>query len=149
MATKNKFEFDKVIKKLKQAKVNVPVRIANVARKYFVNTFQVSGFDKKKWEEVDRRIPGTSAYKYPQKPKASSRTSPILVRTGKLRREVNNSIRSTTWNEIKLGVSDATPYAQYLNEGTDKMEQREFMGNSKELNDLIKNELKTQIKKIF
>lgn len=123
--------------------------LANVARKYFVNTFKAQGFDGKKWQEVKRRTPGTREYRWPQKPKASSRTSPILIRTGTLRREVNNSIRLATWDEIRLGVSDATPYAQYVNEGTDKMTKREFMGQSKELNKQLKATLQAEIIKVF
>lgn len=123
--------------------------LANVARKYFVNTFKAQGFDGKGWKEVNRRTQGTKEYKYPSKPKASSRTSPILVRTGALRREVNNSIRKTTWSEIRLGISDATPYAAYVNEGTDKMPARTFMANSKELNKQIKATLQAEIKKVF
>lgn len=153
MATTNKFEFGKVVKALSDAKRDVPVLVANDARKYFVGTFKEQGFDGKPWKEVQRRIPGTSEYKYPKTKKLSRRTSPILVRTGKLRREVNNSIRQTTWHQIKLGISDATPYAAFLNDAqkfdNKNMPRRQFMGNSKDLMNRIKNRLQSEIRKVF
>jgi phage gpG-like protein len=153
LAKYNRFEFDKVMQRFEFAKIDVPVRIANVARNYFVNSFTVGGFDGKKWKEVQRRIPGTKAYKYPKNSQLSRRTNPILVGTykgrsgGNLRRQVNNSIRRADFFEIRLGVS--APYAQYHNEGTDKIPQRKFMGESRELNATVKKNLQTLLKKVF
>lgn len=145
----NGFHIETIIEALSKQKKNVPILLANVARKYFVNTFKAQGFDGRPWKEVKRRQQGTPEYRWPQKPKASSRSSPILIRTGTLRREVNNSIRSATWDEIRLGVSDAAPYAEYINEGTGKMTKREFMGDSKQLHKQIKSTLQAEIRKVF
>ena len=147
MATKNKFEFDKVFEKLQQMKPKLPQEIAAIAQSSFVKNFNDESFFGKKWQQVQRRIEGTKAYKYPKTKKLSRRVKPILVGTGKLKREVNSSIRQATFDEIKLGVD--LPYAGYINEGTEKMPQREFMGNSPILEKKIKDKIKKSISQIF
>jgi len=67
----------------------------------------------------------TKAYKYA---KPSARTRHILVKSGALRRAVNNSIRSATFNRVELIVG--VPYAEYHNEGTKSIPKRQFMGDS-------------------
>lgn len=147
MSTKNKFEFDKVFEKLQQMKPKLPQEIAAIAQSSFVKNFNDESFFGKKWQQVQRRIEGTKAYKYPKTKKLSRRVKPILVGTGKLKREVNSSIRQATFDEIKLGVD--LPYAGYINEGTEKMPQREFMGNSPILEKKIKDKIKKSISQIF
>jgi len=146
---------DTAIHKLDAAKRDVPIRIANIARRYFVGSWDRQGFDGVKWKEVQRRIPGTKAYKYPKTTQLSRRTNPILIGTykgrsgGRLRREANNSIREANWNEIRLGISDVTPYAKYINEGTPKMARRKYMGSSVELKRAMKAKIQSELKKIF
>lgn len=145
----NKFEFGRVIKKLINAKKDVPLKIANVARKNFVGAFKKQGWDGKPWAEVDRRKEGTKAYKYPKKKGLQRRTKPILVKTGTLRREVNNSIRSYSWKEIRLGLSDVAYYGEFHNKGGKHLPKREFMGTSEELKREIRTTLRSELKNIF
>ena len=147
MSTKNKFELDKVFEKLQQMKPKLPQEIAAIAQSSFVKNFNDESFFGKKWQQVQRRIEGTKAYKYPKTKKLSRRVKPILVGTGKLKREVNSSIRQATFDEIRLGVD--LPYAGYINEGTEKMPQREFMGNSPILEKKIKDKIRKSISQIF
>ena len=147
MATKNKFEFDKVFEKLQQIKPKLPQEIAAIAQSSFVKNFNDESFFGKKWKEVQRRIEGTKAYKYPKTKKLSRRVKPILVGTGKLKREVNSSIRQATFDEVRLGVD--LPYAAAQNEGTNKIPKREFMGNSPILEKKIKDKIKKSISQIF
>jgi phage gpG-like protein len=105
MATKHKFEFDKVVAQLQQLKPKLPQELANIARNSFVMNFRTESFFGNKWQP--RKI-----NKYNKKGK----TKPILVKSGKLRREVGDSIKEVNWNEIKLRVD--LPYAKYHNEGT-------------------------------
>jgi len=147
MSTKNKFEFDKVFEKLQQMKPKLPQEIAAIAQSSFVKNFNTESFFGKKWKEVQRRQEGTKAYKYPKTKKLSRRVKPILVGTGKLKREVNRSIREANFEEIRLGV--AIPYAGFINEGTEKMQQREFMGNSPVLEKKIKDKIRKSISDIF
>ena len=147
MSTKNKFEFDKVFDKLQQMKPKLPQEIAAIAQSSFVKNFNDESFFGKKWQQVQRRQEGTKAYKYPKTKKLSRRVKPILIGTGKLKREVNSSIRQATFEEIRLGVD--LPYAAAQNEGTNKIPQREFMGNSPILEKKIKDKIKKSISQIF
>ena len=125
----NKFGTGKIIQNFSLLKRELPILLANQAQRYFVATFKEQGFDGTNWKEVKRREPETTEYKYPKTKGLSRRTSPILVRTGKLRRAVNDSIRSATFESIKFIT--AVPYASYQNSGTDNIPKRKFMGDSK------------------
>lgn len=147
---KSKFEFGKVINNFDQVKRTLPPVLANQAQNFFVEGFRKQGFTDrsfKQWEQVKRRIPGTFEYKYPKKKQLSRRTSPILVRTGKLKRAVANSIRSQTFDRVQLIVS--VPYAEYHNEGTDKIPQRRIMGDSFVLRSMQVKKITTFVGQIF
>ncbi len=153
MSAKNKFEFEKVVANLQQLKPKLPQELANIARNQFVNNFRTESFFGNKWEQVQRRIVGTAPYKYPKKKKISRRVKPILVNTGKLRREVGDSIKQVSWDEIKLRVDvrgkTSYNYAAAHNDGTDKISKREFMGNHPQLNNKIRNKIQQSIRQIF
>lgn len=110
-----KFNLHEVKTRLERTKRELPVALAKQAEGYFVGSFKKGALADEKWEEVQRRIPGTNAYKYPKRTGLSRRTSPILVRTGNLRRKTSNSIRDARWGMVRLVVD--LPYAQIHNEG--------------------------------
>lgn len=110
-----KFNLNEVKTRLERTKRELPVALAKQAEGYFVGSFKKGALAEEKWEEVQRRIPGTNAYKYPKRTGLSRRTSPILVRTGNLRRKTSNSIRDARWGMVRLVVD--LPYAQIHNEG--------------------------------
>ena len=146
----SKIGLDSVLKKIEQTKKVIPTVVANQATNCFLDGFKKQGFTDtglKKWEEVQRRIKGTSAYKYPKKKQLSRRTSPILVRTGKLRRAVGNSVRTKTFNQIVLVVG--IDYASYHNDGTKKIPKREFMKDSATLSRMQKTLIDTKFKEIW
>lgn len=153
MATKHKFEFDKVVAQLQQLKPKLPQELANIARNSFVMNFRTGSFFGKKWKEVERRIVGTAPYKYPKKKKLSRRVKPILVNTGKLRREVGDSIKKVSWEEIALRVDvrgkSSYNYAAAHNDGTKNIPKREFMGNHPQLNNKIRAKIQQSIRQIF
>lgn len=131
---KTKFEFDKVVARMQQMKSDLPVKLANQAQNFFSDSFNKSGFTDgglQSWKEVKRRIPGTPEYKYPKTKQLSRRSSLILVRTGKLKRAVGNSIRQANFNLIRLTVP--LKYAAFHNEGTEKIQRRKYMGDSRTL----------------
>lgn len=135
---------------MQRMKETLPPLIANQAQRFFTKTFKDGGFDDnglKAWKEVNRRIPGTPEYKYPKTTQLSRRTSPILVRTGKLRRAVSESIRTVTFDRITLTV--ALPYAGYVNDGTENMPQRKFMGDSADLRKQQIELIEAEIDKTF
>ena len=146
----NKFHTGQIIANSQKLKHDLPILIANQAQRFFENSFQIQGWDDssvKNWKEVNRRIGGTTEYKYPKTKGLSRQTSPILVRTGKLRRAVSNMIRSKTFESIKLVC--AIPYASYHNDGTDKIPKRQFMGDSKDLRKAQRILIDNQIDKVF
>ena len=148
MAILNKFEFDKVVKRLDSAKVNLPVRLSKVAHDFFLDKFTHQNWDGKEWQNVKRREPGTPEFKYPKTKDLARRTrAPLLGKSRNLLKSVNNSQRVATWSEIRLGVD--VPYAVYHNEGTENIPQRRFMGHSKELDAQVKAEIKKQLDKVL
>ena len=58
------------------------------------------------------------------------------------------SVRSANWRAIRIG-SYGIPYAERHNKGLGGMPKRQFVGNSKVLNDKIQRKIKTEIKTIF
>lgn len=148
----SKFNFQRVIENIEQVKQELPPVLLNVAQNYFLDSFKKQGYDGKSWAEVQRRIPGTSSYKY-AKPQ-SNRTKPILINTGKLRREVSllSSKARITYSKYDFKVqmqidSDVAPYADYINKGTNKMPKRQFMGDTPELRRLLRAKMRSYFDK--
>jgi phage gpG-like protein len=70
----------------------------------------------------------------------------ILVDTGALRRSIG--VIKATFKEIVI-ASTGIPYAKRHNEGLSKMPQREFIGDSKEMNEKNKKLLVKLLGKVF
>lgn len=138
----SKFGFDKVLDKIKETKEVLPKELANHAQNFFV-----ASFEKEAWV-------GDGVYNWtPRKGKTAEERN-LLVKTGRLRRAVANSIQIATFEKIRLAVPDNTvPYAKYHNEGATgagrkhnvTIPQRQFMGNSV----ILSGELKEKIEKYF
>jgi phage gpG-like protein len=116
--------------------------LANDSKNYFVEAFAKQSWDGKAWKQVERKIVGTKAFKYPSKPKSSAHTRPILIGTGKLRRAVSNAKKNGTVGikRLVLIVSDVS-YAAVHNDGLKmrsggNMPQRRFMGDTKKLREI-------------
>lgn len=142
----NKFNFDRVRNNMEQVKRQLPILLANQAEKEFTDNFTKQGFEGKKWKEVQRRIPGTKAYKYPKSKGLARRKKPILIGTGRLRRAVSNSKKVATWRMIKLEVN--LPYAANQNEGI-TLPKRQYMGDSARLRAKQKELIVKTIDKIW
>ena len=105
-------------------------RMANNSVQYFkVDTFDKSAFDGKKWKD--------------RKDNDSSRK--LLVKTGRMRQDIRITERGI--NHRRIGTS--VPYAKYHNEGTDRLPQRKFIGNSKWLYRRNAVELLRAVKSVF
>lgn len=124
----NKFGFGEVKRKITEMKVDLPVVLANQAQNFFVSSWAKQGWDGTKWKEPNRKIPGTPEYKYPIGKKLGRRTRATLVQTGALRRAVSNSIRSKTFDNVRLVVD--LPYAEVHNDGGENMPARPYMKDS-------------------
>ncbi len=118
-----KFQFNKVKERIERLKANLPPILANQAKSYFLKSWDEQGWEGQKWQEVQRRIPGTAAYRYPKKWGLSRRTQPILIGAGRvkgssggaLRRAVSASVRAQSIHLIRLVVD--LPYAAIHNDG--------------------------------
>jgi phage gpG-like protein len=149
---KDRFRFDVIGEEFKKGSTSMMREIAMANKNYFLQSFQKQSWDGKKWDEVQRRIPGTKAYKYPAKKGLRRRTRPILVGKGSLRRAVNSSIKSITPNRIRFQVD--LPYAAIHNEGLRMgkggiMPKRQYMGNNKELDNINQTIIKKHVNKAF
>jgi len=145
----DKFNFAGLKENLRRMHTELPDLLANQAQNYFSKSFFKQGWNGKSWKEVQRRIPGTNAYKYPKKKDLGRRKRPILVGKGstKLRRAVANSVRVKTWPVVRLVVD--LPYARRHNEGLDGMSKRQYMGQTQELRDMQIKRIRQYEKGIF
>ncbi len=137
--------------KLEHVKRDAPVVIANEGQRHFNEQFYKQRWEGDKWPEVDRRKPGTFAYKYPKKKDLSRHTRPILIgKTTRLKQAVNRAIKGTpNHRRIVWGVFGSVgKYAYYHNEGIGQKKRR-FMGVSRSLRMRLKNKFEQVYKKAF
>lgn len=110
----------------------LPKELSKVTRAHFNESFDKEALDNFKWEEVQRRIPGTYAYNHPRNVATGGRSRKILTgETGNLRDSVKNSEDYVGRSLVRL-VS-RVPYASYHNKGTDRMPRRPFMVQTSKL----------------
>ena len=86
----NKFNFDTVIKKLESKKSSLPKILANSTKKFFLASWEKQGWDDNgitKWA--------------PRKKNKKAIGKAVLVKSGALRRAVNASLKSATFDSIK------------------------------------------------
>ncbi len=152
----SKFNFRRIINNIEQVKRELPRLLINDATRFFVKSFKDQGYKGEPWKEVQRRIEGTAAYKYPKTKGLSRRTKPILVMTGRLRRAVSNlpATARITYSKldfrVKLEISkNVVPYADFINRGTDNMVKRQFMGDAPELRKIMRKRTETYLTRAF
>jgi phage gpG-like protein len=136
---------------------NLAPRIAgNVAVRHFKDNFQNQGFEGQKWQEVKRRISGTTAYKY-NSIHHPARTSRMILTgdTGDLGRSIQDK-KSIHYSTRSCTIISNLPYAAVHNEGLHAgrgrgftMPRRQFMGDSDSLDKDIQQELQKQFENIF
>lgn len=149
----SRWGFDRVRANIQRTKRELPVRLAKQAENHFTEAFSKGRLDEYKWQEVQRRTPGTNAYKYPKRKGLQRRTSPILVgagwkkRGGTLRRRVARSITSARWNYVHLMVD--LPYAKVHNEGGEHIPARPYMKQTRRLASMQKTLITTEVDKIW
>lgn len=143
----DKFNFEKVISNFAKLKTTLPVVIANEAQNFFAKSLQQGGFTDKSFKAWEPRANETK----------KTKGKAILVKTGKLRRAVQNSIREKTFSKIRLMIDGATiPYASVHNNGERsgrgagfQMPKRQFIGDSEELRKKQRATIIKQIDKVW
>jgi phage gpG-like protein len=103
-------------------------KLGIVAKKYFLDSFRMKGWDGNKWQ-----------------PRKDGSNRNLLVKTGKLK----NSLVLSNATRNSITVSTNVDYASFHNDGTSKLSKREFMGPSRELDIISLVIINDEIKKIF
>jgi phage gpG-like protein len=103
----SKFKFDKVLQNMKEMKATLPAVLGATGTRFFTGSFRNQGFTDSSltlWEQrkQSRRDNGRA----------------ILVKSGTLRKAVNNSLQGATWDLVKWNVpASEVPYASIHNNG--------------------------------
>lgn len=105
----NKFGFGRVLQNVEKLKKTLPTLLANQAQTFFVESWKKQGWDNG----------GVKAWQKRKDTGKKSQGRAILVKSGKLRRAVGQSIRLKSFDKIQLVV--ALPYAAVHNEGYNGM----------------------------
>jgi phage gpG-like protein len=132
MSRKGNFDFKEKLEEFKKFKQTAPRAVGEITANFFQDNFTKQGFDDNgvnPWTNVQRRMSGTDAYKYPKKKDLGRRTRAILVKSGRMRRDIR--VRQATWN--RTTIATMVKYASYHNEGTKNIPKRKFMGHSRSL----------------
>jgi len=143
--------FKSLYRKMESVQKELPTVLASTGTAFFVGNFDKEGFDDggvKSWVTPKRKIPGMAAFKYPKSKDLGRRTRKTLVKAGKLKRAVNNSVVERTFKRIVWKVTNV-PYAAKHNYGYGTTPQRKYMGESKTLTALFKKKIIQAYKKSF
>lgn len=117
----------------------LPTELGNMAKNHFLEGFEKGGGQTDK--SAGGWTPRTSRNRSDRRNK---RSRAILVDSGDLRRDIHAIIRAGGFSVI----TDGTDYAEYHNEG-EGQEQREFIGESKELDRKLKAHIEEQLNDVF
>lgn len=135
-------------------KIDLPLTLGNEGQNFFRQSFDRQEFidqSPEKWQQVQRRIPGTPEYKYPKTRQLSRRVTAILVRTGKLRQAVNNSLKEHSWDGIvfivPLKYAAVHNYGLTMKNGS-PMPQRKFIGHSAVLIERLGGKIKSALNRL-
>jgi phage gpG-like protein len=121
MGTSNQFNFTPIRLAIEKELANLPKDMAIVLQNESVNNINTQSFYGSKWE-----------------PAKESEGHPLLNDTGKLLNAVKKSVQTGNKNsKDSFNLAVINDYGLFLNEGTPKMPQRQFMGNSTVLDNKI------------
>lgn len=120
MATNVKIEgipFDEFVKKIKSfPSTGIEDELAKLAKDWFLQSFPNSNSDNGGQK--------TNASERGWEPRKKKYLYPALTKTGKLKKSIH-----TEGNTVKTDVY----YASFQNDGTERIPQRQFIGDSKEM----------------
>ena len=136
----------------RQLSKDLPKKLGNIAVRMFEDNFQSEGFFGRKWQEVQRRIPGTKSYNYLAKKNPADTKRKIL--SGHPPGNLGQSIKYTPHDGYVVVHSDLK-YAEAHNEGTNnagrahntRIPKRQFMGEDPKLTAAIEKKITEEISK--
>lgn len=131
MATHSNFSsaFKSMYRKLQSTQRTLPSVLANVGTNFFISNFDKEGFQD---DSLERWKPRQAKGKVKKK----DQTRKILVKSGKLKRAVNKSVKEKSFKRIVWQVS-GIPYAAVHNDGFKGLQyvksySRDLIGKKKE-----------------
>lgn len=127
-------ESDKIaalINDLNNQEINLMKKNAEIAKNFFIQSFENKGFtdtNLEAWEQDEDSTKGE-----------------LMVKTGNLK----NSIRVENVENNSVEVTSDVPYAKFLNDGTSRTTSRKFIGKSAKLEELIMKNVSDIVNKIL
>jgi phage gpG-like protein len=121
--------FSKKLRKAMEVKKDIPDVVAKIAKNQFEKSFRDQGFTDRGLSKWEGR-------------KGNNKGRAILVKTSNLKRSI--FVKSANFD--KITIASTTDYGYYHNEGVGNLPKRQFMGNSKVLNDKLKKKIESMIK---
>lgn len=123
-------------------KRKLPLRLANDVQIHFLRGFDRGG------GSTNASIGGWKPRKTSRSARERKRSKgrALLVRSGKMKSDIKK--RKISFHNITVGTR-SIPYAGYINDGTPRMPQREFIGDSRVLERQIEQRIEKEIGKIF
>jgi len=130
------FGLKKSLNLFKLQRVRLPILIGNEAKNHFTQGFRQDGgqTDKGKWRKRKRD------------PKGGRRGILIGRKGGKLWKSIK--VQRASWSHVSI-ASIGIRYAARHNEGLDGMPQREFLGQSKAMENKVARIIRLEMLKIF
>lgn len=130
------FNFAKKIRGLRKMKRDLPLIIANMAKRHYVDSFRKGGFTDASFSPWQAR---KSRDRSDRSKVNAGRNRAILVKTGHLRNSIR--VRIATFQKIEIGAY-GVPYGVYHNKGEGNLPKRQFLGESRQLNYRIKKRIR-------
>jgi phage gpG-like protein len=150
----SKFGFANASAAFKQSTKQAAIEIMQASKKYFGEAFDKEQLGPDKWAEVARRTPGNLYNKrrvvHGVDQGDDYQTRKILRGTsGKLRYKTIKADSSITNFGAVSTMTNPTPYAAFMNDGTGKVPARPFMKQTDELTKIQLQILKDNTGKIW
>lgn len=136
------FNFKKKYRKAKNMHKWLPARVANTAKRHYLDSFRKEGFTDRKFNPWASREGEAS--------ETRDNRRGLLVDSGALRGSIR--VVKARFDHIEVG-SVGIEYAEYHNspeestEGKTSQKQRKFVGDSQVLSDKIERQIKQALKK--
>lgn len=128
--SKRKFNIDEIKKNWETNKKSISRKIGTIAVNHFKNSFRTGGFTDNslsKWRPRKNNFEPSRA---------------VLVKSGDLRRSIR--IKSNNGNRVVIGTTGVN-YARVHNEGGKFIPKRQFIGDSKVMNNKIVRKLAREL----
>lgn len=134
------FNFKHRIGEFKKMKRTLPLKVANVAKNHYLDSFRKGGFTDASFDPWEARKTRNRSDRRTRKRRA------ILVDTGFMRGSIR--IGSATWSRIEVGAY-GVPYAKYHNNAEEARVHRKFLGRSQVVSNKVRTMIRREMKDVL